>query len=125
MASPLADPPGDPRLYFAAERTMLAWLRTGIAVMAFGFVVARFGLFLRLLRVQGGTAVGHGISPYLGAALVGLGVVATAGGAIQYRRYVTLLPAQDRPVTSSPRLVLGLSWGLIMIGAVLAVVLLM
>ncbi len=44
----------DPRVYFAAERTMLAWLRTGIAVMAFGFVVARFGLFLRLLRAQGG-----------------------------------------------------------------------
>ena len=67
----------DPRVYFAAERTMLAWLRTGIAVMAFGFVVARFGLFLRLLRAQGGADVGHGVSPYLGAALVGLGIVAT------------------------------------------------
>ena len=42
----------DPRVYFAAERTFLAWLRTGITVMAFGFVVARFGLFLRLLRAQ-------------------------------------------------------------------------
>jgi putative membrane protein len=40
----------DPRIYMAAERTFLAWIRTGIAFMGFGFVVARFGLFLpRLL----------------------------------------------------------------------------
>jgi putative membrane protein len=37
----------DPRFYMAAERTFLAWIRTGIAFMGFGFVVARFGLFLR------------------------------------------------------------------------------
>ena len=111
-------------MYFAAERTMLAWLRTGIAVMAFGFVVARFGLFLHLLRAQGGPEVGHGVSPYLGAALVGLGVVATAGGALQYQRYVALLPAHDRPVTTSPRFVLGLSWALVVMGVALAVVLL-
>jgi putative membrane protein len=120
----MSEPPEDPRVYFAAERTMLAWLRTGIAVMAFGFVVARFGLFLRLLRVQGGPEVGHGVSPYLGAALVGLGVIATAGGARQYQHYVASLPAQDRPATSSPRLVLGLSWALVVIGVALAIVLL-
>ena len=39
----------DPRIYFAAERTLLAWVRTGLAMMGFGFVVARFGLFLREL----------------------------------------------------------------------------
>ena len=39
----------DPRIYFAAERTFLAWIRTGLALMGFGFVVARFGLFLRQL----------------------------------------------------------------------------
>lgn len=47
-------PISDPRVYFAAERTLLAWLRTGLGIMAFGFVVARFGLFLRLVQVQGG-----------------------------------------------------------------------
>ena len=103
---------------------MLAWLRTGIAVMAFGFVVARFGLFLRLLHAQAGREVGHGVSPYLGAALVVLGVVATGGGALQYQRYVSLLPDGARPATSSPRFVLGLSWVLVLIGAILALVLL-
>ena len=36
----------DPRIYFAAERTLLAWVCTGIAVMGFGFIVGRFGDFL-------------------------------------------------------------------------------
>jgi putative membrane protein len=44
----------DPRVYFAAERTLLAWVRTGLAMMGFGFVVARFGLFLRELATERG-----------------------------------------------------------------------
>jgi hypothetical protein len=42
----------DPRIYMAAERTFLAWIRTGIAFMGFGFVVARFGLFLREIALS-------------------------------------------------------------------------
>ncbi len=42
----------DPRVYFAAERTLLAWLRTGIAVIGLGFLVARFGVFLMIVRDQ-------------------------------------------------------------------------
>jgi uncharacterized membrane protein YidH (DUF202 family) len=38
----------DPRVFFAAERTLLAWTRTGITLMAFGFVIERFGLFLHM-----------------------------------------------------------------------------
>ena len=116
--------PSDPRVYFAAERTMLAWLRTGIAIMAFGFVVARFGLFLRLLQAQSGSIPGHGLSPYLGGALVGLGVVATAGGAVQYQRFCRTISASDSPSSASRGFVLGVSWALVVIGAALGIILL-
>ncbi len=112
--------PSDPRVYFAAERTMLAWLRTGIAVMAFGFVVARFGLFLRLLRLQGGEPVpGHGLSPYLGAALVLLGVVALGVGATSYRRFCRHLSRSDLPTPQAPTAPLALAGALIVAGLLL------
>jgi putative membrane protein len=118
----MSESPSDPRVFFAAERTLLAWLRTGIAVMAFGFVVARFALFLRLVDAQAGEATSHAASPYIGATLVVLGAVATAGGAVQFQRFYATIPARDRPEAWSPSLSMALSWLVVVIGAVLAVV---
>lgn len=62
--------------YLAAERTLLAWIRTGLAMMGFGFVVARFGLFLKELSMahnSGGTQH-FGFSLWFGTALIVLGV---------------------------------------------------
>jgi putative membrane protein len=114
----------DPRIYFAAERTLLAWLRTGIAIMAFGFVVARFGLFLRLLRTQGEPVPGHGFSPYLGAVLVLVGAAASAAGTVEYRRYCRRLRPADLPDVKPPVLPLVLAWTLVLAGLVLTAVLL-
>jgi putative membrane protein len=47
-------------VYFAAERTLLAWVRTGLALMGFGFVVSRFGLFLRELAAVRDGSPRHG-----------------------------------------------------------------
>ena len=116
---------GDPRVYFAAERTILAWLRTGIAIMAFGFVVARFALFLRLFHAGAESAPSAAPSAYLGAALVGLGIVTTAGGALQYQRFCRTLTAGERPPSASPLFVLGLSWALVIMGSALAILLLL
>ena len=124
VPTPAAGPSSDPRVYFAAERTMLAWLRTGITIMAFGFVIARFGLFLRLVQAAGGSVPGHGLSPYLGSVLVALGVVTTAGGAVEYQRFCRTIPPADLPGSSSYRFVLMLSWALVLVGAVLTVILL-
>jgi len=113
----------DPRVFFAAERTLLAWVRTGLTVMAFGFVVARFGLFLRLLSVEktGQVPMGHDLSNPLGIGLVLIGVACMVLGAIQHHRFVATLPAVDVPRTSSGAFPLVLAVMLAALGLVLAV----
>ena len=78
----------DPRVPLAIERTFLAWVRTGLAMMGFGFVVARFGVFLRELEVMRNALprAEFGISLMTGTSMVGLGVLVTIYGAFQYHR---------------------------------------
>jgi putative membrane protein len=77
------------RLHQANERTMLAWIRTGIALMAFGFAIARFGVFLRQVASLGQASVrlqqGVG-SVWVGAGLVALGMLANLLATIRYAR---------------------------------------
>jgi len=67
----------DLRDYLAAERTLLAWIRTGLALMGFGFVVARFGLFLQELQAAQHALSGqsYGLSLWFGTALISVGVI--------------------------------------------------
>jgi putative membrane protein len=67
----------DPRVYFAAERTFLAWIRTGLGLMGVGFAVARFGLFLREMQSDQTYMPVHttGLSMWTGVALLALGVI--------------------------------------------------
>ena len=80
----------DPRIYFAAERTSLAWIRTGLGLMGVGFAVSRFGLFLREMRATDSHAVIHstGVSEYSGVALVAVGVVVNVTAVFQHVRTV-------------------------------------
>jgi putative membrane protein len=81
---------GDPRIYFAAERTFLAWIRTGLGLMGVGFAVSRFGLFLREMRASEVHATIHatGVSEYSGVALVAVGVVVNVTAVVQHVRTV-------------------------------------
>jgi len=111
----------DPRVYFAAERTLLAWLRSGIGIMAFGFVVARFGLFLRMLRSgeEGIPVPSPMMSPWIGASLVLLGAIATTLGALRYRSFCKTIPVQDLPSPGAPLMPTLLSLGVAIIGGLL------
>jgi putative membrane protein len=115
----------DPRVYFAAERTLLAWVRSGLTVIAMGFVVARFGLFLALVSVSGGSAVGehhsHWLSNALGIALVLLGAATILGALHNHRAYVRLLPAEDVPRLPMPWLTSFLALAAAAVGFLLAV----
>ena len=76
----------DPRVVLAVERTLLAWIRTGLAMMGFGFVVARFGLFLHeIAAVQPTPArATSGLSLWIGGTLVVLGVAVNVMAAVQH-----------------------------------------
>lgn len=93
-----ADP--DPRVFFASERTLLAWIRTGLAIIGLGYVVARFGLFLRIMAREAGetaTISQNPISRLIGVAFVVVGAVSVVMAAAQHRTFVKSLPAKDLP----------------------------
>lgn len=87
--------------FLANERTFLAWLRTCIAIIGLGFVVARFSLFLREFGVIMATRSGggsnqipqeasslstHSPSSMLGLGMVGLGIILAAYSFYNYRK---------------------------------------
>jgi putative membrane protein len=84
--------------HLANERTLLAWIRTSIAIIVFGFVIARFGIALRQLVALSGRSAppsGPGNSAYLGAAFVAIGVLFAAGGWAHYTRTRTAIERDE------------------------------
>lgn len=87
----------DPRVFFAAERTLLAWNRTSLSLMAFGFVIERFGLFVTILMPQHSMPLQRGISFWTGLVFVLLGVFVALFSTLQYRKVLRTLKPVEIP----------------------------
>jgi putative membrane protein len=94
-------PVDDPRVYLAAERTFLAWVRTSVSLMGFGFVIARFALWTREYGFSGTlkSQARPGVSTWLGFGMVSVGVFVCVLAAARHRGYVNAL---ERGVANPP-----------------------
>lgn len=116
----------DPRVFFAAERTLLAWMRSGLTVIGLGFVVARFGLFLSVITASSTGAAAefahgsHRASTWLGILLVLFGAAAILGALRNHRAFVRALPAADLPELPMKWLASFLCLGIALLGFLLA-----
>lgn len=76
--------------HLSNERTLLAWIRTAVGIMAFGFVVVKFSLFIKQMEVVMGRpqveGQHHSYSGLVGILLVILGALALLVGMIRYHR---------------------------------------
>ncbi len=115
--------PEDPRVRFAIERTLLAWVRTGLALMGFGFVVARFGLFLREIEAVRQTVPVKttGLSLWIGTALILLGVIVNVLVSAENIRLMRHIHAEPPYGARSWLLGVGVALALAAVGVAMAI----
>jgi len=94
----------DPRVLFAAERTLLAWNRTSISWMAFGFVIERFGLFLELTRKAETMVFQRHVSFIIGESFVLFASFVAVYSILQYTRILRTLSSAEVPKSYNLRI---------------------
>jgi putative membrane protein len=79
--------PNRARDHLANERTFLAWVRTGGAIVVFGFAIGRFAIAIReFLGAHNLASRTAGLSVWLGTIAIIAGVLLTLAGLVRYRR---------------------------------------
>jgi putative membrane protein len=105
----------------ANERTFLAWIRTAIAIMAFGFLVERFDLFLEAMapslsgRVL--SPLGHRFGNVAGLALIVAGTAIVALAMVRFLKTAKAIDSDEEKMGSGSKLDFVLASLLILLGA--------
>ena len=109
--------------FLAAERTLLAWIRTGLALMGFGFVVARFGLFLQQLEIMQRTQIerSDGLSLWFGTALIAVGVIVNVFAGWKHLRLVRELDRGAASHSHSSTQAILIAFFLALVGLTMAI----
>ncbi|MDP4161099.1 MAG: DUF202 domain-containing protein [Bacillota bacterium] len=107
---------GNRRLHMANERTFLAWIRTCIGIMGFGFVVERFALFTKQMSYALGKSnleiampASHGYSSFIGIFLVSLGSLMSLFSYIKYKKVEKQIDADTYHSSSLLNMLLSIS----------------
>jgi putative membrane protein len=105
----------DPRVLYAAERTLLAWTRTASGLMALGFFIDRAALMTDAAKG------GRGLAAAVGIAFLLLGVLLNIASVVQYRRGVASLGPAEFPPRYWPNLAVFTTLAVAALGLLLAV----
>jgi putative membrane protein len=116
----------DFKLRLQLETSLLVWVRTSLALMGFGFVVARFGLFLREIAAVNESRIPQhprlgALNTFTGTALIVLGVVVLLLSVWGHRRTLVHLERGELPLSSRWSLAVVLSFVVAALGLLMAV----